>query len=317
MLMRRTLLALPALLLAPRARAQAYPAHAIRIIVPFPAGGGYDVTARFLAEALSRDIAQPVVVENRTSGSGVLGMETGFRAAPDGYTLTLTGAAVTTAGPHLRKPPYDPLGFRHITRLVRMPFVLAVKKDLPVQDLAGFIALAKQRPLTYAASGIGTSQHLTGELFNQTAGTSLTLVPYRGTNPALNDLAAGVVDAAFTDPAALGMIQAGQIRAIAVTSPDRWALLPTVQAAAEVLPGCVAENWYGLAAPPATPEEIVRFLHAKVSAVLADPALAKRYDDAGLHLALMPTTAFEAFLRTDSGTWRRVVERGNIRLEQN
>jgi len=298
------------------ARSETFPSRPLRVIVPFPAGGGYDVTARLLGEVLSRDIGQPVVVENRSGGSGIVGLEAGWRAAPDGYTLVLSGAAVVTAGPHLRKTlPYEPLGFQHITRLVRMPFILAVRRDLPARTFSDFVELAKRQPLSCAVSGVGSSQHLTSELISQHAGIKLTSVPYRGTTPALNDVTAGVVDTIVADSTALPLIQSGRMRAMAVTSPDRWQLLPDTECTAEVLPGCVAENWYGLAAPPGTPVEVTAFLHARIKKVLADQAIIRRYDEAGLHLALMEPADFAKFLQEDWERWKRVVQNGNIRLE--
>lgn len=292
-----------------------YPSRPIRLIAPFPPGGGVDLTARLLAEPLARDLGQPVVVENRGGAGGVIGVEAMARSAPDGYTLSLTGAGTLTAGPHLRRLPYDAFALRHVTRLVRMPFILAVRTDLPAQDLAGFLALGRQQDIRWASGGIGTSQHLTGELFKQMSGLRMTHIPYRGTGPALNDLAARVVDAYFGDPATLTLIQGGQARAIAVTSPERWRLLPTTPAAAEALPGYQAENWYGLAAPPATPDPIVALLSERVRRVLADPATAKRFDDAGLHPATLPVADYVAFLRRDSETWAKVVRDGNIRVD--
>lgn len=292
-----------------------YPSRPVRLIAPFPPGGGVDLTARLLAEPLSRDLGQPVVVENRGGAGGVIGVEAMARSAPDGYTLSLTGAGTLTAGPHLRRLPYDPFALSHITRLVRMPFILAVRTDLPAQDLAGFLALGRQQEIRWASGGIGTSQHLAGELFKQMSGLRMTHIPYRGTGPALNDLAARVVDAYFGDPATLTLIQGGQARAIAVTSPERWRLLPATPAAAEALPGYQAENWYGLAAPPAIPAPVLALLSERVRRVLADPATAKRFDDAGLHPATLPVAEYLAFLRRDSETWAKVVRDGNIRVD--
>jgi len=308
-----------ALLLPARRRAAAaegdYPSRPLRLIAPFPPGGGVDLTARLLAEPLSRDLGQPVVVENRGGAGGVIGVDAMARSAPDGYTLSLTGAGTLTAGPHLRRLPYEPFALSHVTRLVRMPFILAVRTDLPAQDLAGFLALGRQQEIRWASGGVGTSQHLTGELFKQMSGLRMVHVPYRGTAPALNDLAARVVDAYFGDPATLSLVRGGQARAIAVTSPDRWRLLPETPAAAEALPGYQAENWYGLAAPPDTPEAIVALLSARVRRVMADPATAKRFDDAGLHPATLPVAEYVAFLRQDSETWAKVVRDGNIRVD--
>jgi tripartite-type tricarboxylate transporter receptor subunit TctC len=316
---RRALLAAPALALAlpalPAAAQGGYPARPIRLIAPFPPGGGVDLTARLLAEPLARELGQPVVVENRGGAGGVIGVEAMSRSAPDGHTLSLTGAGTLTAGPHLRRLPYDPFALAHVTRLVRMPFILAVRTDLPAADLAGFLALGRQREIRWASGGIGTSQHLAGELFKQMSGLDLVHVPYRGTAPALNDLAARVVDAYFGDPATLALVQNGGARAVAVTSPERWALLPATPAAAEAVPGYQAENWYGLAAPPGTPEAIIAHLSERVRRVLAEPATARRFDEAGLHPATLPLADYLAFLRRDSETWARVVRDGNIRVD--
>ena len=316
MTLRRSLLtgALALSLPARRAGAQNFPSRPIRLIVPFPPGGGVDLTGRLLAEPLSRELNQTVVVENRGGAGGVLGVEAMSRAAPDGYTLSLDGAGTITAGPHLRTLPYDAFALRHITRLVRMPFIIAVRADLPARTLAEFLALARAGQLRYASGGVGTSQHLTGELFNQMAGVAMTHVPYRGTGPALNDLAARIVDVYFGDPATLSIINSGQARAMAVTSPQRWRLLPDTPAAAEAVPGYDSENWYGLAAPPGTPEDIVRFLHARIVKVMGQPEVARRFDDAGLHPAVMALDEYLAFLRSDSERWARVVRTGNIRI---
>jgi tripartite-type tricarboxylate transporter receptor subunit TctC len=314
---RRSALLGAAALSAGAAQAQTgpYPNRPIRLIAPFPPGGGVDLTARLLAEPLSRDLGQPVVVENRGGAGGVIGVEAMSRSAPDGYTLSLTGAGTTTAGPHLRRLPYDPFALAHITRLVRMPFIIAVRTDLPATTLAAFMALGRRQQIRWASGGIGTSQHLAGELFRQMSGLDMVHVPYRGTGPALNDLAAKVVDAYFGDPATLTVIQAGNARAMAVTSPEPWPLLPGTPAAAEALPGYAAENWYGLAAPPGTPAEVLAFLSDRVRRVMADPATAKRFDDAGLHPATLPVDAYLAFLRRDSETWAKVVRDGNIRVD--
>jgi len=291
-----------------------YPARPIRLIVPFPPGGGVDLTARLLAEPLGRDLGQPVVVENRGGAGGVIGVEAMSRAAPDGYTLSLDGAGTVTAAQHLRTLPYDPTALKHITRLVRMPFIVAVRTDLPARSLAELLALARRAPLSYASGGVGTSGHLTGELFNQMAGVAMTHVPYRGSGPAANDLAARVVDVYFGDPSTLSLIQSGQARALAVTSPERWSLLPDVEAVAEQVPGYVSENWYGLAAPPGTPDAIIGFLNERVLRAMRDPETAARFDQAGLHPAVMELADYAAFLRSNSETWARVARAGNIRI---
>ena len=301
-------------LLAAPAFAQSWPARTIRIIAPFPPGGGVDLTARLLSEPLARELGQTIIIENRGGAGGVIGVEAMSRAPADGYTLSLTGAGTITAGPHLRRLPYDALGLAHITMLVRMPFIVAVRSDLPAHTLPEFLALARRGGLRYASGGPGTSQHLTGELFNQMAGVAMEHVAYRGTGPALNDLAARIVDVYYGDPATLGLINGGQARAMAVTSAGRWSLLPDTPAMAEAVPGFVSENWYGLAAPPGTPDAVLDIISAAVLRVLADPVAKRRFDDAGLHPAPMQRAAFNAFLRENTQVWGRVVAAGNIRI---
>jgi tripartite-type tricarboxylate transporter receptor subunit TctC len=198
---RRTLLA--AVLAAPVvARAQGkYPERPIKIIVPYPPGGGVDLTARLLMEPLSKELGQPIMVENKGGAGGIIGVEAMSHAPPDGYTLSLTGVSTLSAGPHMRKMPFDPMAFAHITRLVRMPLIVAVRNDLPARTLPEFMDLARRTEIRWASGGIGTSQHLAGEYFAQMSGLKMVHVPYRGTGPALNDLSSGIVDAYFGDPA--------------------------------------------------------------------------------------------------------------------
>jgi tripartite-type tricarboxylate transporter receptor subunit TctC len=293
-----------------------YPSRPIRLIVPFPPGGGVDLAARLLAEPLSRDLDQAVVVENRAGGGGVVGVEAMARAAPDGHTLAMTSVGGITAGPHLRRLPYDAAALRHIARLVRMPFVLAARTDLPARDLEEFLATARAgREFRYASGGVGTGQHLTGELLRQMAGLRLVHVPYRGTGPALNDLAAKVVDVYFGDPSMLALVRQGGARALAVTSPERWPPLPDTPTVAEAVPGYASENWFGIAAPPGTPDEVVAFLHGRILRAMAQPEVHRRFEEAGLQPATMPLADYLAFLRADSETWARVVRAGDIRLD--
>lgn len=313
---RRHLLAAPLLLLPGAARAQAaWPNRPIRLIVPFPPGGGVDLTARLLAEPLARALGQNVVIENKGGAGGVIGVEAMANSPADGYTLSLVGAGTVTAGPHLRRLPYDPFALAHVTRLVRMPFIVAVRTDYPARTLPEFMAQVRQHELRWASGGIGTSQHLAGELFKQMSGLPMVHIPYRGTGPALNDLAAKVVDAYFGDPATMGLIRAGSARAMAVTSPERWPLLPETPAMAEAVPGYQAENWYGLAAPPGTPAAVMGRLTEAVLKVMTEPATMRRFDEAGLHPATMPQAEYIAYLRHDSETWARVVRAGNIRVD--
>ena len=309
-------LAAPLAVAASRAGAQdKYPSRPIKLIVPFPPGGGVDLTGRLLAEPLAKQLGQTIVVENKGGAGGVIGVEAMSHAVPDGYTLSLTGAGTLTAGPFLRKLPYDPMALSHLTRLVRMPFIVAVRNDLPAKTLPEFMALAKKTEIRWASGGIGTSQHLAGELFVQMSGLKMIHVPYRGTGPALNDLAAGIVDAYFGDPATLGLIKGGKARALAVTSPERWPLLPDTATLADVVPGYQSENWYGIAAPPKTPSPIVTTLLFAILRVMADPAVRAKYDENGLHPATLTQAEYIAFLKQDSRTWGDVVTRGNIKVD--
>ena len=190
---RNALLCLGAATLPTRAWAQNYPQRPVHIIVAYPAGGAIDMTARLLGEGLSKQIGQAIVVENRSGANGLIGLKFVFRAEPNGYTVALTGASNVTAGPHLRAATFDPLTMKHITRLVKSAFELAVSKNLPVSSVAEFIELARRRELAYASAGIGSSHHLTGELFRMRTEAKLLHVPYRGSGPAVQDLIAGVV----------------------------------------------------------------------------------------------------------------------------
>jgi len=311
-------LALPVVAQARLARAQSkYPDRAIKVIVPFPPGGGVDLTARLMMEPLSKELGQTIVIENKGGAGGIIGVEAMSHAPPDGYTLALCGAGTVTAGPHLRtRMPYDAMALAHITRLVRMPFIVAVKNDLPARTLPEFMDLAKRTELRWASGGIGTSQHLAGELFTQMTGLKMIHVPYRGTGPALNDLSAGIVDAYFGDPATLGLIRGGKARAMAVTSPERWPVLPDTPAVAEAVKGYEAENWYGLSAPAGTPQPIVDRLNAAVTKVLTDPDVKKKYDENGLTPATLSPAEYVAFLKRDAVTWGDVVRKGNIKIDE-
>jgi tripartite-type tricarboxylate transporter receptor subunit TctC len=305
--------ALPAL-----ARAQGkYPERPIKIIVPYPPGGGVDLTARLLMEPLARELGQTIVIENKGGAGGLIGVEAMSHAPPDGYTLCLTGVSSMSAGPSLRpgKLPFDPMSFAHITRLVRMPLILAVRNDLPARTLPEFMALAKGTEIRWASGGIGTSQHLAGEYFAQMSGLRMIHVPYRGTGPALNDLSAGIVDAYFGDPATLGVIKGGKARAMGVTSPERWPVLPDAPALAEAVPGYEAWNWYGIDAPPGTPDAIVDLLAAAIRKVMADPAVKTKYDDNGLHPATLSREEYASFIKHDAEVWGKVIRTGNIKPE--
>ena len=253
----------------------AAPNRPIRLIVPFPPGGGVDLTARLLADPLAKRTRPGVVVENRGGAGGVIGVEAMANSPADGlHPLADRRRHRSPPGRTCARLPYDPFGARRTSRAwCACPSSSPCATTCRRPTLPEFMAWARGHEIRWASGGIGTSQHLAGELFRQMSGLSMVHVPYRGTGPALNDLAAGVVDAYFGDPATLGLITRGKARAMAVTSPERWPLLPGTPAPRRRrCRATQAENWYGLAAPPGTPEPVVQRLAAAVRKVMADPA---------------------------------------------
>jgi tripartite-type tricarboxylate transporter receptor subunit TctC len=302
------------------ARADDYPSHPIKLIVPFAPGGAADATARLIGKYVSGTIGQPMVIENRAGAGAIIGTEDVHRAAPDGYTLLLGQSGPISINPGVYQTlPYDPeKDFAPITMTSNYPYVLVVNAKLPAQNFKDFIAMVKAKPgeFNYGSFGVGSSNQLVTELLSSKAGLKMVHVPYRGTGPALNDLAAGIVDAYFGDPATLGLIKSGKARAMAVTSPTRWSVLPDAPALAEAVPGYQAENWYAIAAPPKTPEPVMATLTAAILKVMADPVVKAKYDEAGLHPATMPRAEYVAFLQGDSKTWGDVVAKGNIKIDE-
>ena len=313
----QVLAALTVLLTAnPVAAQTGYPNRQVRIIVGFTPGTAPDVAARLLAAKFSDSWGVPVTVEDVTGAGSNIATDRVAKSSPDGYTLLMGGNPSLVINPSLYdKLPFDPMTFAHITRLVRMPLILAVRNDLPAKTLPEFMTLAKSTEIRWASGGVGTSQHLAGEYFAQMSGLKMIHVPYRGTGPALNDLSAGIVDAYFGDPATLGVIKGGKARAMAVTSPERWPVLPDAPALAEAVPGYEAWNWYGIDAPPGTPDAIVDLLATAIRKVMADPAVKQKYDDNGLHPATLSREEYAAFIKHDAEVWGKVIRTGNIKPE--
>lgn len=313
---RRTLLGAGlALVAAPAARAQAFPNRPIRLIVPFPPGGGVDAVGRILAEPLAALLGQPVVVENRAGAGGAIGVDAVAKSPPDGYALTLVSPGNMTAGPVVRPTPYDPLSLGFVTMVTRSPLLLVCRNSLAAQNLAEFVALVKREPeaIRFASGGVGTGTHLAGELMNLRLGTRMVHVPYRGTGPALTDLIAGNVDIFFSDTSAWPMVQQGQLRLLAVSSAARWAASPQTPPVGSVVRDFDISNWYGMVAPPGTPDPIRARLAAEVATIIARPEVVEMLTRIGFDAAPMPPAAFAAFVRTEMETWRAVVQAANIR----
>jgi tripartite-type tricarboxylate transporter receptor subunit TctC len=310
-------LALPAL---PRiAAAQTYPARPVRLLVGFAAGGPNDITARIIAQWLSERLGQQFIVENRPGAGSNIATEFVVRAPADGHTLLLVPppAAINTT-------LYDNLSFNFlhdiapVAGIVRVPEVMVVNPSLPVGDVREFIAYAKARPgkINMASAGNGTMPHVAGELFKVMTGVDLVRVSYRGGGPALLDLMAGQVQVMFEPTlATLPHIRANELRALAVTSATRSAVLPDVPVLADTVPGYEATAWYGIGAPRNTPAEIVERLNREINAGLAEGRIKGRLADLGGEP--MPTTPaeFGKLVADETEKWGKVIRAANIRLE--
>ncbi len=301
--------------IAPAARAQSYPTRPVRLVVPFPPGGGVDAVGRILAEPLGALLGQPVVVENRAGAGGAIGVEAVAKSPPDGYALSMVSAGNITAGPVVRPTPYDPLALGHVSMVTRSPLLLVCGNALPAQNLAEFVALVRREPdrIRFASGGVGTATHLAVELMNLRLGARMVHVPYRGTAPALTDIIAGNVDIFFSDASAWPMVQQGQMRLLAVSAATPWATSPQTPSVGSAVQGFDISNWYGIIAPPGTPEPIRARLAAHIATILGRPPIIEMLARIGFDPAPMPPAEFTAFLRAEFETWRGVVQAANIR----
>jgi tripartite-type tricarboxylate transporter receptor subunit TctC len=313
-------LAALALLLALTAPATAeYPDHPVRMIIPFPPGGSNDVVGRLVAKQLSVKLGQQVFVDNRGGAGGVLGTEAATQAAPDGYTLLIISIA-HAVNPALYKLPYDPVkSFAPISILGTGPNVLVVNPELPVHTVQELLTLAKQKPgeLDYASAGVGSFQHLGGELFKLVAGVNLQHAPYKGGGPAMQDVVAGHVKVMFSSLVqTTPFIKSGQLRALGTGGTKRNPVLPDVPTIAEAgVPGYEANNWWGLMAPAGTPKPIIDKLYADIQEVLKSPDLTAAFEREGAAAVTMSTEDFSHYIETEIGKWGRVVKEGNIKAQ--
>lgn len=312
------------LVLAPVALAQTpapYPSKPIRLVVPFPAGGTTDILARAVAQKLSEAWGQQVIVDNRPGAGGNIGSDIVAKAAPDGYTLVMGTVGTHAINPSLyRKMPYDHVkDFAPVILVAGVPNVLVVNSSLPVHTVRELIDYAKANPgkLNFASSGNGTSIHLSGELFKTMAGVQMTHVPYKGSAPALTDLMGGQVQLMFDNlPSSLQLIQAGKLRAIAVTSTARAAALPDVPTIAESgLPGFEASSWFGVLAPAGTPREIVTKLNATIAAWLATPDAKDKLLSQGAIAAGGTPEAFARHIDAETAKWAKVVKMSGAHID--
>jgi tripartite-type tricarboxylate transporter receptor subunit TctC len=296
-----------------------YPTRPVHLIVGLAAGGPTDVIARIVAQWLSERMGRQFPVENRTGAGGSLATQAVINAPPDGYTLLFAGPTVTI-GAALYRKLYNVLDeLTPISGVMRFPNLMVVAPSLPVKTVAELIDYAKAHPggLSMASSGVGASPHLTGEYFKSMAKIDMVHVPYRGSAAAYPDLISGKVQVLFDNLGGpvLELVRAGKLRALAVTTAQRWASLPEVPAIAETVPGFEINVWYGIFAPRATPPDIVTALNAAVSSALADPKIVARFaDDGGIPLTL-PRSELAKFVADDLEKWRKIVELAGITPE--
>jgi tripartite-type tricarboxylate transporter receptor subunit TctC len=301
------------------ARAQSYPARPVRLIVGFPAGGAADTTARIIGQWLSERLGQPFVIENRPGAAGNIGTEAAVRAPADGYTLLLV-----VANNAVNATLYDKLNFNFIrdiapvASLIHVPNVLDVNPSLPVSTVPEFIAYAKANPgkLNMGSSGIGSPQHVSGELFKMLTGIELVHVPYRGGAPAIADLLGGQVQVMFDVlPESIGHIRAGKLRSLAVTTSTRSQALPDLPTVGDFVPGFETSAWFGVGVPRGTPVVIIDKLNSEINAALADPKIETRFADLGATAFPGSPAEFAKLVADETEKWARVVKFSGIKAD--
>lgn len=309
------------LLLAAGAAFAQYPERPVRVLVGYPPGGGTDLVARLVAQPLSERWKQPVVVENRPGANAIIATEAVVKAKPDGYTLLMAYATELALNPATHKAlPYEPVrDLSPIAQLASAPLVLAVHPSIGAQNIRDLVARAKAKPggLSYSSSGTGSVHHFAGELFKLRSGADIVHVPYKGSGPATADAVSGQVQVTFASVASvLRFVQAGRLRALAVTSRERSSQLPDVPTAIEAgVPDVELTSWYGLLAPAGTPAAVVNKVAADVAAVLALPEVQKGFTAQGLDMAKSAPAAFAAFIREEAAKYARIARESNIQPE--
>jgi tripartite-type tricarboxylate transporter receptor subunit TctC len=316
LLSRLIVLATLSLVLAPSAFADEYPNRPVRLIIPFPPGGSNDVVGRLVAQQLSTKLGQQVYVDNRGGAGGTIGTEACATAAPDGYTICVISIA-HAVNPALYQLKYDPIkSFTPISIFATGPNVLVVNPTSPIRSVKDLLTLAKEKPgeLNYASAGVGSFQHLGAELFKLQAHVNLVHVPYKGGGPAMQDVIAGHVKIMFSSLVqTTPFIKSGQLIALGTGGAKRSPVLPDVPTIAEAgVPGYVADNWWGLAAPAGLPKPIIDKLYTATEAALKAPELQAQFEREGAATVEMSTAEFGEYIKTEIEKWGRVVKEGNI-----
>jgi tripartite-type tricarboxylate transporter receptor subunit TctC len=316
--MKRVLLLLLCVFCA-AAHAQSYPSKPVRLIIPYPPGGGNDTLGRLFAAKLSERMGQPFVVENRPGAGTMIGTEAAAKSAPDGYTILLSSIATHALSPNLySRVPYDPIrDFAPITLLGIAPTVLVVNADLPAKNVAELIALAKKGQLAYASGGNGTPPHINAEVFKSVAGVDMLHVAYKGGGPALVDLIAGRVHVMLdTAASAMPHVRSGKLRALALSAPKRTPEYPDLPTFAEAgLPQYDTNAWYSMHAPAGTPAEIVRRLNGELVAILKDPDILARFKQLSTDPVGNSPEEFGAFVRAELDKYARIIKAAGIKLD--
>jgi len=317
----RAALAASVCLLVGTAGAQeTWPAKPIQMIVPFPPGGPTDVTARVLAEKLSAELKQAVVVNNKAGASGNVGAQAAAQSAPDGYTIFFTTGGTHGINPFLyEKPGYDPVkDFEPVAWVTNSPNILVVNPSFPAKTLAELIAMAKADPgkLSSAAPGQGSTPHMFGELLKRKVGVQIQHIPYKGSGPALNDVMAGHVQIMFDGiPSALPLVQSGRLRALAVTGLQRSPALPDVPTVAETIPGFDASGWFAVYAPAGTPRAIVTKLNEAINRVLQMPDVRQRYAALGAEVVGGSTDKLREQVQKELAKWSELIKQTGMKAE--
>jgi tripartite-type tricarboxylate transporter receptor subunit TctC len=300
------------------ARAQAYPERPIRLVVPLPAGGAADVVARLIGRRLER-LGQPVIVDNKPGAGTNVGVQAVVNAAPDGYTLLVASTASAINATLYEKLPFTFLqDIAPVSGLVRFPLVMVVSPSVQATTVAEFVAYAKANPgkINMGSAGVGTAPHLAGEMFKATTGIEMAHVPYRGEPPALADMIAGRVQVMFSAVAAsIAHLRSGALRALAVTTAERIAVLPDVPPVADTVPGYEASGWFGVGAPKGVPAGIVGTLSREVDLGLADPETSARIAELGCTPLTLGPATFGAFLSAETTKWAKVVKASGTKPE--
>ena len=317
---RRALAAGAACLLAVPAYGQNWPQRPVRLVVPYTPGGGADIVARVLGQRLADQTGGSFVIDNRPGAGGINAAELVAHATPDGHTLLASATEFGTNAALRTRMPFDPFkDFAHISLLGYVQFMLAGNPAVPVRNVKELIALAKTRPgeLTYGSTSLGGGPHLAGELIQSMGGIRWVHVPFKGAGPASVALISGEISFMFSSTGSLvGHVQAGKVRAIAVTGPRRFPELPEVPTVAESgIPGYSATGWYGLFAPAGTPRELVRRISAEVARAYTNPQARERLAQIGMDPVGSTPEEFVSFLRTEIAKWSKVVKEANIRID--